>query len=106
MDSNTSRPLPAANTGSILKNFLADASVKLVQFERRFDPWMRPAFDAVLRDPLARLITAWINAGRRDEHLALAEERTLPGEEEFLDSIISSFQRQMSGLWKPGGYER
>jgi hypothetical protein len=30
----------------------------------------------------------------------------LPGEEEFLDSIISSFEKQMRGLWKPGGFER
>jgi hypothetical protein len=106
MDSNTSRPIPAPNTGSMLRNFFAAASIKFVQFERRFDPWVRPAFDALLRDPLARLVTALINAQRVDEKLALAEERPLPGEEAFLDSIITSFHRQMSGLWKPGGYER
>lgn len=106
MDSNTSRPIPPANTGSTLKNFLANVSIKVVQIERRFDPWVRPAFDALLRDSLARLFTAMINSGRRDDKLALAEERLLPNENDFLDSIITSFQRQMSGLWKPGGYER
>jgi hypothetical protein len=106
MDSNTSRPIPPPHTGSMLRNLIADISTKMVQFERRFDPWLRPAFDALLRDAVARLITALINARRVDEKLKLAEERLLPGEEEFLDSIIASFQKQMSGLWKPGGFER
>ena len=106
MDSNTSRPVPRANTGSALRNFVANSSIKLVQLERRFDPWVRPAFDVLLRDPLARGITALINWQRTNERLQLAEEHPLPDEEQFLDSIISSFQRQMSGLWKPGGYER
>ena len=106
MDSNTSRPIPRANTGSALRNFVANTSTKLVQLERRFDPWVRPAFDALLRDLVARGITALINRQRSNEGLALAEERPLHDEEQFLDSIITSFQRQMSGLWKPGGYER
>jgi len=106
MDSNTSRPIPRANTGSALRNFVANTSTKLVQLERRFDPWVRPAFDALLRDLVARAITALINGQRSNEGLALAEERPLHDEEQFLDSIITSFQRQMSGLWKPGGYER
>jgi hypothetical protein len=106
MDSNTSRPIPRANTGSVLRNFVANTSTKLVQLERRFDPWVRPAFDALLRDLVARGITALINGQRSNEGLALAEERPLHDEEQFLDSIITSFQRQMSGLWKPGGYER
>ncbi len=106
MDSNTSRPIPRANTGSAVCNFVANTSTKLVQLERRFDPWVRPAFDALLRDLVARGITALINRQRSNEGLALAEERPLHDEEQFLDSIITSFQRQMSGLWKPGGYER
>ena len=98
MDSNTSRPIPRANTGSVLRNFVANTSTKLVQLERRFDPWVRPAFDALLRDLVARGITALINGQRSNEGLALAEERPLHDEEQFLDSIITSFQRQMSGL--------
>jgi hypothetical protein len=106
MDSNTSRPLPPADTGSALLNALSDLSFKLVQLERRFDPLVRPAFDALLRDPVARAVTALINWRRADEGLELAEERPLPGEDQFVDSIISTFQKQMSGLWKPGGFER
>ena len=106
MNSNTSRPVPRADTGSVALNWLSDTLLALVQFERRFDPFVRPAFDAVLRDPLARLTTALINAQRPNEGLKIAEERPLPGEDEFVDSIISSFQQQMRALWKPGGFER
>jgi hypothetical protein len=106
MNSNTSRPVPRANTGSAVKNWLSDTLLALIQLERRFDPFVRPAFDAVLRDPLTRLTTALINARRPNEGLKLAEEKLLPGEEEFVDSIIASFNQQMRALWKPGGFER
>ena len=106
MNSNQSRPVPPANTGSKFLDLISDTALALIQFERRFDPFLRPAFDAVLRDPLARFVTALINAQRVDEKLALAEEKPLPGEEEFVDSIIASFHAQMRGLWKPGGFER
>jgi len=103
---NVSRPIPRANTGSALLNLIANVSTKLLQFERRFDPFFRPAFDAVLQDPLARFVTWLINRKRPNEQLKIAEERLLPNEEEFLDSIISSFEKQMRLLWKPGAYER
>jgi hypothetical protein len=105
-DSNTSRPVPPANTGSTLLNALSDASTRLLQLERRFDPFFRPLFDAVLRDPIARLTTALINSQRRDEGLKIAEERPIPDEEAHLASIIDSFTKQMRLLWKPGGFER
>jgi hypothetical protein len=47
-----------------------------------------------------------INMRRPDEHLKIAEEKPLPDEEAYLQSIISSFQTQMHDLWKPGGFER
>jgi hypothetical protein len=106
MNSNTSRPVPPADTGSAFLNWLADTSLALLHFERRFDPFLRPAFDAVLRDPIARLTTALINRQRPNQGLKIAEERPLPDEEEFVDSIISSFRQQMHKLWKPGGFER
>lgn len=105
-DENPDRPIPKANTGSALLNFLCNASTKMVQFERRFDPWIRPVFDATLRDPMARLVTALINSRRSNDGLGIAEERIEPDEEAFLDSIVSSFQSQMRGLWKPGKFER
>jgi hypothetical protein len=104
--SNASRSAPRANTGSALKNFVSDSGMALLRLERRFDPFVRPAFDALLRDPLARLTTALINSRRPNEGLAIAEEKLLPGEEEFIDSIVRSFTQQMRDLWKPGGFER
>jgi len=106
MNPNTSRPIPAPDTGSAVLNWLARASTRLTQFERRFDPFLRPGFDAVLRDPATRLVTYLINRRRPNEGLQIAEERPLPDEEQFVDSIIASFQHQMRGLWKPGGFER
>ena len=105
-NSNVSRPMPAANTGSALLNWISDTFTFLLHVERRFDPWIRPAFDALLRDPIAGLTTALINMRRPNEGLKIAEEKLFPDEEEFLDSIISSFEKQMRDLWKPGGFER
>ena len=104
--SNTSRPVPPSNTGSALLNWISDTSLRLLQLERRIDPWIRPAFDAVLRDPIARLTTALINWRRPNEGLKIAEEQVQPDEEVSLQSIIDTFQQQMRGLWKPGGFER
>ena len=106
LNSNASRPMPRADTGSVLLNWISDAFTFLLHAERRVDPWFRPAFDALLRDPVANLTTAFINAQRSDEGLKLAEEKPLDDEEEFLDSIISTFEKQMRKLWKPGGFER
>ncbi|MGH9696289.1 MAG: catalase family protein, partial [Bryobacteraceae bacterium] len=87
-------------------NWMADASTKLVHLERRFDPFVRPPFDALLRDPLAGLLTALINRKRPNDGLKIAEEKPLPNEEAYLDSIITSFEAQLRGLWKPGRFER
>src|SRR5947207_1180350 len=106
VNSNASRPMPRANTGSAFLNFVSNTLMAFLQFERRFDRWLRPPFDAALRDPVARLVTTLINRKRPNEGLRIAEEKLLPGEEEFLDSIISSFEKQMRLLWKPGGFER
>ena len=106
MSSNPDRPIPKANTGSALLDWVADASTYLVHLERRFDPFFRPAFDAVLRDPIASLVTALINRNRRNEGMRIAEERPLPDEEAQLDSIIDSFEKQMRLLWQPGRFER
>ncbi|MDM0109098.1 hypothetical protein QTH97_29450 [Variovorax sp. J22R24] len=106
MNSNASRPTPRANTGSVLRNFISDSGMAFIRLERRFDPFFRPAFDAFLRDPLARLTTALINSRRPNEGLHIAEEKLMPDEDSFTDSIVKSFTRQMSDLWKPGGFER
>jgi len=106
LNSNASRPIPPADTGSAFLNWVSDTSMRLVQLERRFDPFFRPAFDAVLRDPLARFVTFLINMRRPDEGFELAEEGPIPDEEAHLQSIITTFEAQMRKLWKPGGFER
>src|SRR5438874_5365303 len=98
--------MPRANTGSTFLNFVSDTFTRLLQFERRFDHWLRLPFEATRRDPVARLVTTLINRKRLNEGLKIAEEKLFPDEEAFLDSIISSFQTQMRDLWKPGGFER
>jgi hypothetical protein len=106
MNSNTSRPVPPANTGSTLLNCLSNTATFLLQAERRFDPFFRPAFDAVFRDPIANLSTALINMNRPNDDLKIAEEKSSPDEEACLDSIVSTFEKQMRQLWKTGGFER
>jgi hypothetical protein len=69
LSSNPSRSAPRANTGSFFLNRLNDFLTFLLQFERRFDPFFRPAFDASLRDPIAKLTTALINLKRPREGL-------------------------------------
>ncbi len=98
--------MPRADTGSRLLDLVSDTFTELLHIERRFDPLFRPAFDRWLRDPLSQFVTDLINQGRRNEGLKIAEERLLPGEEEFLQSIIDTFREQMQRLWKPGGVER
>lgn len=95
---NPSRPIPAPQTGSSLLDLFGRVSIGLTQLERRFDPFFRPAFDALLRGPLTDLVTCWINLARRDEGLALAEERRLVDEDELVDSIITSFTAQIRDL--------
>ncbi len=103
---NEDRPIPHAHTGSSFKDVFADLLTRLIQVERRIDPWIRPAFDATLRDPLARLITAVKNGRRVNPHLTLAQETPLPDEDEWNQSVIDSFRKQMAGLWRPGRFER
>ena len=105
-NSNASRPIPGADTGSVFLNGLSDFFTLLLHLERRVDPWFRPGFDALLRDPIARFTTDLINRKRPNEGLRIAEEKLLPEEEIFLDSIIDTFEKQMRKLWKPGGMER
>jgi hypothetical protein len=38
-----------------------------------------------------------MNKKRKDEGLKIAEEKLLPNEEEYLDSVIKSFTTQMRG---------
>ena len=57
-----------------------------------------------LGDPLTALATGLINMGRPNEGLRIAEEKLLPNEEEFVDSIIQSFAANCCSA--PGRFER
>ncbi len=73
--SNASHPQPRASTGVAWRDVVADTTMALLRLERRFDPFVRPAFDALAKDRLERLTTALINVHRRNLHLQIAQER-------------------------------
>ncbi len=98
--------LPSADTGSRVLDRINRAFTGLIHFERRLDPFFRPAFDALLRDPLTKLTTYLINLRRPDEGFQLAEERMQPDEEAHLQDIIDTFNAQMRKLWTAGYFER
>ncbi len=74
--------------------------------ERRFEPFFRPAFNRLLREPLASLLQCLINWRRPNEGLGLAEERVTIDEEDSLNSIITSFGDYMRRTYRPGTFER
>ena len=98
--------LPPADTGVRLLNWLADISTFLVHVERRVDPFVRPAFDAVFRQSLTSATTALMNMMRKGDGLKLAEEHAEPDEEAYLDDIIRTMGNQMRRLWQPGDFQR
>ncbi len=89
----------------LLKRF-HDAAIELMKLERRVDPFFRPALDALCREPFATLVQALINLRRRNDGLRLAEEKPLPGEEAFLDSIIADMAAYMRRHYAPGKFQR
>jgi hypothetical protein len=79
----------------------------LLHVERRFEqPFLRPAVNYVLREPLARLLTALINLGRGRENVALAEETLQPGEDQDVQTMIDEMRRHLVIDFPPGGFER
>jgi hypothetical protein len=98
--------LPPPNTGNRLLDLIARVGLFFIQLERRFDPFIRPLFDRLLRGPLSTLTTFLINRKRKDDGLGLAEEKPQLDEEASLQAIIDQFTAQMRGLWNPGHFER
>jgi hypothetical protein len=85
---------------------LHDFILFLLHVERRFDPFVRPVVTPLLRPPSAAMIQFLVNLLREDEHLALAEERVQPDEEQHLQSIIDTMAEYMRQHYQPGGYQR
>ena len=98
--------IPPPGTGSFLLNAISRVSLFIVQFERRFDPFFRPCSTGSCATASTACITGLINKQRKDQGLALAEERPLEHEEEYLQEIIDTFTAQIRGLWNPGHAER
>ncbi len=80
--------------------------VKVLEVERRLEPFFRPTLNYLLREPSACLIQYLINVRRPNDGLALAEEKIFPYEEESLNEIISLMADQMRGHFQPGKFER
>jgi hypothetical protein len=66
--------------------FINDQLDAFVKFTRRFTR-LRDAFDAVFREPVFATSQLLVNLGRKNEHLALAEEKLLPDEAEITKQI-------------------
>lgn len=80
--------------------------VKVLEVERRLEPFFRPTLNYLLREPSADVIQYLKNVRRPNLGLGIAEEKLFPNEEESLNAIISLMADQMRGHFKPGQYER
>lgn len=85
---------------------LNDAGVSLWLLERRTEFLWRDRFDQVLTPPLFAAAQALLNSRRRDEGLALAEERPLPDEDEVTREIIEEIAAFVRATWQPGAAQR
>jgi len=85
---------------------LSDLFLWLWRLERRVEFLYRPAFDRWARPPLFAFLQGLQNRLRRDEHLALAEERPLPEEESYVQAIIDELTAFTRENWLPGSAQR
>ncbi len=86
--------------------FIHRVALELLHIERRLEPWFRPQWNRIFREPLAGIIQFFINLQRKNKGMRLAEEKRAPDEEESLNEIIDLMADQMRGHFKPGAYER
>lgn len=77
-----------------------------LHFERRFDPFFRPAVDAILRWPLTRFINFTINLTRSRDFPPIAGEHFWDDEDESLDTMVAEMARHLDLDFTPGNYER
>jgi len=79
----------------------------LLHLERRIEqPYLRPAFNALFRDALARFFTYLINVQRSREDVGLAEETPQPGEERDTQTMIDEMRCHLIRDFPQGGFER
>ena len=90
-----------------LQRWATDTGLRLYRLERRVDPYVRPAFDALLRRALQAIVQAAINARRRDPLLDIAAERTLTGEAEAVGAVVEQMSRFLRREYPvPGAAQR
>jgi hypothetical protein len=78
-----------------------------LHLERRIEqPFLRPAFDATLRTPIALFVTWLQNMTRSRENVALAEETPQPGEDDDVQTMIDEMRRHLVRDFPRGGFER
>ena len=85
---------------------LSDLFLWVWRLERRSEFLYRPWFDRWLRPPLFSAAQSLQNVRRTDEHLRVAEERVLPGEEQLTREIIDELAKFTRENWLPGGAQR
>jgi hypothetical protein len=85
---------------------LHDGLVRLLNLERRIDPFFRPGFDALLRQPLGALTQVLLGLTHQAPSSLQAHESPLPGEKACIQAIIATMSAYMRAQYRPGGYER
>jgi len=74
-------------------------------FERRIDPWIRPALD-VMQRPGTAIVQKLALALSKDDNLALAQEKIEPDEEALLEQIFERMRQHMAQDFAPEEMER
>lgn len=85
---------------------LSDLATSGWLLERRTEFLWRDAFDRVLLPPQFAIAQWLLNLTRRDEHLALAEERELPDEARYTREITEEIAKFIRATWLPGSAQR
>src|SRR4051794_27544350 len=85
---------------------LSDLFLWTWRLERRAEFLYRPQFDRWVRPVLFGLLQGLQNLLRKEEHLALAEEKPLPDEERYTQRIIDEISAFIRENWLPGGAQR
>jgi hypothetical protein len=85
---------------------LSDLVLWLWRLERRFEFLFRPQFDRWLRPPIFNFFQAVQNARRKDEGLALAEERIPPDEEQNTRAVTDEIALFIRENYPAGGAQR
>ncbi len=85
---------------------LSELSVWGWRLERRTEFLWRDQFDRFLLPPLFAATQAALNATRRNQGLALAQEQELPEEPRWTQEIIDEIAAFMKENWLPGGVQR